>query len=622
MHRFALPPSWKLLLAIAAAAFLSLASIPTHAQPDPPAQAGRISYIAGNVSFQPVGSSDWGQAFPNLPLGPGDRIFTDSDGRAEIQVGQTFVRVGPNSDVSLIDSTPTGIYFGVAQGSVSLNVRGLWDGQSVYINTPNGSSTTSSPGEVRADVMPDQDATLFSTYDGDTVELITGTGGFAQYLAAGQALELIGSNPVIPQWMDRAHWDELDQWGRTRDEQIAAAASYRYVSQEIPGAYELDAAGTWTPDTPYGAVWFPNNVQADWAPYHNGHWINHAPWGWVWVEDESWGYAPFHYGRWVSFNGRWGWVPGPPAAHPVWSPALVVFAGGQPGVSVWFPLGPGEPYRPWYPCSPHYIDVVNISNITVTNVVHVQTTYVNFNFGAAVFANRATGVTAVNNADFAAGRPAAQVAVHVNVNITNNVQMLAAPEPRPTPQSFVGHPPSRPVPVAAARPVLINEKGKAVSATPGAKPVEPPVKPAPVVKPFPGHTAIAPPPNAGKTPANAPAYHAAPAAAPSAKPAPESAPKPVAPPVGKSAPPPAPKPEVKPTPQPETKTPPRPEEKTPAEPAAKPAAPTATKPNGEPAKDAKPGATPPAKTDKDKDKKNDKDKDKDKDKNKDDKSGI
>ena len=40
------------------------------------------------------------------------------------------------------------------------------------------------------------------------------------------------------------------------------------------------------------------------------------------------------------------------AAHPVWSPALVVFAGGihvgGAGVSVWFPLGPGEPYHPWY----------------------------------------------------------------------------------------------------------------------------------------------------------------------------------------------------------------------------------------------------------------------------------
>ena len=110
MHLFALSPARKLLLASAAAAFLSFAVLPAQAQPDPPAQAGRVSYISGSVSIQPAGVDDWSQAVPNLPLGPGDRIFTDFDGRAEIQVGQTFVRIGPNSDVSLVDSTDLGLW--------------------------------------------------------------------------------------------------------------------------------------------------------------------------------------------------------------------------------------------------------------------------------------------------------------------------------------------------------------------------------------------------------------------------------------------------------------------------------------------------------------------------------
>src|ERR1700685_2374248 len=71
MRLFALT-SFRILLArklplASAAAMLTLAAIHSYAQPDPPAQAGRLSYITGNVSYQPVGSDDFGQAFPNLP---------------------------------------------------------------------------------------------------------------------------------------------------------------------------------------------------------------------------------------------------------------------------------------------------------------------------------------------------------------------------------------------------------------------------------------------------------------------------------------------------------------------------------------------------------------------------
>jgi hypothetical protein len=271
-------------------------------------------------------------------------------------------------------------------------------------------------------VLPDDEAAIFTNFSNDA--LIAGAGGFGLHLGNGQAIELIGSNPVYPQWLQPADFDDLDTWSHIRDRQIANAISYHYMSAEIPGAADLDASGQWMPASDYGPIWFPNSVPAGWAPYHYGHWVNHAPWGWMWVEDEPRGYAPFHYGRWVSFGGRWGWVPGPPAAHPVWSPALVVFAGGihfgGGEVSVWFPLGPGEPYRPWYPCSPRYIDQVNISNITESRVVHVQTTYVNIvnvtNITNITYVNRTIGVTAMSHADFAAGRPASQVAVHIDVS--------------------------------------------------------------------------------------------------------------------------------------------------------------------------------------------------------------
>src|SRR6202041_1509122 len=116
-------------------------------------------------------------------------------------------------------STPTGIYFGVAQGSIHLRVNGLWDGQSVYVNTPSGSVTESMPGQFRVDVMPDEEAALFTAFGNQNNLFITGAGGFAQNVI-GQALELVGSNPVVPQWMQPSEWDSLDQWSGQRDQQV------------------------------------------------------------------------------------------------------------------------------------------------------------------------------------------------------------------------------------------------------------------------------------------------------------------------------------------------------------------------------------------------------------------
>ena len=432
---------------------LRSASLSSFAQDDPPDQAGRISITSGTVSIQSASSDDWGQAYPNLPIGPGDRIFTDQDGRAEIQVGQSYLRIGPNTDVTLVGDDENEISFGVAQGSVHVRSFGLWQGQSVDLSTPNGDARLEQAGEFRVDSLPDQGASIFTSLGSNL--FVSGAGNFGQPVNNWQSLELAGTNPVYPQWLQANGPDNLDAWSQQRDQQIINSASYRYVSPDVGGAAELDANGEWIPDSDYGPIWFPHNVQADWEPYHNGHWINRDPWGWVWVEDEPWGYAPFHYGRWVSYRGRWGWVPGPREQHPVWSPALVVFAGGIQvggvGVSAWFPLGPGEAYRPWYKCSPRYIDRVNISNIRESRVVHVQTTYVNIvnvtNVTNITYVNRSIGVSAMRQDDFAAGRGVQRArSVVVDRRQFDHVQVVDRPAPV-TRQSFISRPATHPVPV-------------------------------------------------------------------------------------------------------------------------------------------------------------------------------
>jgi hypothetical protein len=601
----------KILLATAAAACLAMASASSQAQDDPPPQAGRLAIVNGAVSIQPAGTNDWGQAYLNYPVGSGDRIFTDSDGRAEIQVGRTYVRIGPNSDVTFVDFSSDAITFGIAQGAIHVRTRGLWDGQALYVQTPSGSTTVNGPANFRVDVYPDQQTAIFTNYEGDVY--VSGANDFGMDTGPGQALELVGTNPVYPQWLQPADGDDLDRWSDRRDQQIARAASFRYVNAEVPGAEDLDAYGDWSPGTDYGDMWFPN-VPPGWAPYHNGHWVNHAPWGWVWIEDEPWGYAPFHFGRWVSYRGRWGWIPGQRAEHPVWSPALVVFAGGIQfgggGVSVWFPLGPGEPYRPWYPCSQRYVDRVNITNIQESRQVHVQNTYVNVvnvtnvtNVTNITYVNRTTGVSAMRQADFASGRSASQASVHVDPQQMAHVQVLAKPQAVPNPQATISRPPARPVPVAVARPVLINAKGLAVAAQPKAAPAPPPVKAAPAAPSLPNRTVVAPPPNVKMTQSARQAMQTAPAPHPSQQPTPNRPGQPPVPnrpvvtpspaPGERPAPIPPTQPKPAPIPNPGTRPPAQPELQTPPRPVERPAPPSQPSQPVRPEERPAPQPTPP-----------------------------
>jgi hypothetical protein len=97
---------------------------------------------------------------------------------------------------------------------------------------------------------------------------------------------------------------------------------------------DLAGQGTWIQSSDYGYVWQPQETDADWAPYTEGHWV-YTDDGWTWVSDEPWGWATYHYGRWVNLDGvGWCWVPGY-----TWAPAWVSWRYGD-GYAGWAPLPP------------------------------------------------------------------------------------------------------------------------------------------------------------------------------------------------------------------------------------------------------------------------------------------
>ena len=462
-------------------------------QGDPPGRAARLTYEQGAVSLQQAGSDQWSDAGRNYPLTSGDRLYVDNGGRAEIQAGQTAARMGPGSDLTITNLTDQLTQFGLAQGTVRLRTYGLDPNSSVELDTPNGAITVVRPGDVRVE----------SNENGTQVTVNTGSvqvsgPSLSQEIAPGQAVLLTGTDPVQISNINMPGYDDFDRFSIDRDKRILNSQSARYVSRDMTGYDDLDDNGTWDNTSEAGPVWYPRNVSADWQPYRDGHWAYVQPWGWTWVDNASWGFAPFHYGRWSYYGNRWGWVPGPVAVAPVYSPALVAFVGGSGfsigiglggggGVSAWFPLGVGEPYVPWYRCSPRYVQQVNVTNVNITNIhnttiVNNYNTFItntrnvtnvnNINTTNINYAHKTNGVTAVPAAAFASGRPVAQAAVKVN---PAQLQRATVVRQGPVAVKPVQAALIRPVthaapPIPQARPVVLTKKGPAIT-VPNARPL-------------------------------------------------------------------------------------------------------------------------------------------------------
>jgi len=508
---------------------------------DPPGTIARIGYLDGGVSLQPSGTDDWSQAPVNYPMIPGDRIYTGPGSRADIQLGGAELRVWQLTDVTLVNQADNFQQIGLASGNLRLRVFQMDPGSQIEVDTPNGAVIVESAGDYRIEAFPQNGSSIFTVNNGNAA--ITGP-GINQPVSTGYSVGLFGVNPVEIQYLNVPDYDDLDYWSLDLDQRLQNSISARYVSREMVGYGDLDANGTWDPQSEYGPVWYPNNVPYGWRPYSTGHWAYVQPWGYTWVDDAPWGFAPFHYGRWTQIGGRWGWTPGPPQVRPVYSPALVAFVGGGPGgggfslsigfgggggVAAWFPIGVGEPYVPWYRCSPNYARQVNVSNVNVavirnTTIVNNYNTYIN----KTVINNTTINNTTVNNFNYANRSQVTAVpasAMASGTSVTRQAVQLTPQQRQQIATAPISVRPTAPVPAtphpslapaaqniarpAAARPVLMTPTGqsRAVPSAVRAQPVAIAKLPPPRVLP---KNAPPPPATPRPIPANRPAAGSAP----------------------------------------------------------------------------------------------------------------
>ena len=107
----------------------------------------RLSYLNGEVSFWRPGAQEWTPAKVNMPLAPGDLLYTGQGGNLEIQVGpRAFVRASEGTHLVLDNQEPDFVQFRLTAGHAALDVRELAAGHAVELDTPHGAFTVERTG--------------------------------------------------------------------------------------------------------------------------------------------------------------------------------------------------------------------------------------------------------------------------------------------------------------------------------------------------------------------------------------------------------------------------------------------------------------------------------------------
>ncbi len=328
---------------------------------DSAAGVARISLIHGAVSTQRGDSSDWASAVLNAPVVSGDKVSTGDNSRAEVQLDYAnILRLSNKSQATVATLTRNQIQVQVAQGIVNYDV--FKDAEaSAEIDTPNVAiHPANRDGSFRIEVRPDGDTEII-VRKGEA-DIFTPQG--STHLQQGQDAIIRGtSTDAQYKTSDAPPKDEWDRWNNDRDHTIQSAQSWSHTDRYYTGSEDLDAYGHWGNIPDYGPVWYPS-VSVGWTPYRAGRWVYEPYWGWTWVSSEPWGWAPYHYGRWFQSGGAWAWWPGPVGVgygygypyRPIWAPAYVSFFGFGGGAGFgfgfgsvgWLPLGPCDPFFPWW----------------------------------------------------------------------------------------------------------------------------------------------------------------------------------------------------------------------------------------------------------------------------------
>jgi hypothetical protein len=427
-------------------------------------RVGRIAVAEGEIAIrlpanaqpdQAAHPGPWADAGVNDPIAEGMSVRTAEKARAVLRIGGDTLALAGGSEAEIVSLDRGTAEIALHRGRIGVRLAELDSALGVNVTIPSGGIRLLAPGEY--DILADEGR--FPA----RLAVLAGTARFSgkgldAVIADGGAVLLTGNDPVgmLPGGTEE---DEFVASWRAHGADRMGKTALRHVSPAMTGYEALDEHGAWEVVGGYGAVWFPNELPQDWAPYRSGHWRWVNPWGWTWIDDMPWGFVTSHYGRWVRFGasdpepGSWGWVPGKKVKNPSYMPAGVAFL-GTPGVGLsypdafgpavaWFPLAPNEVYWPRFTD-----DLAAIRRLNAGAVAEPAT------IGPALNgkppADVVTGdyrnrrfATVVPRAVFLGGKPVAEALIDLPIRRLENAPLLAgSPQIEPPTGGQAAAPPS------------------------------------------------------------------------------------------------------------------------------------------------------------------------------------
>jgi hypothetical protein len=292
--------------------------------------SARVSFVSGRLAVHGAQESEVSYLQRNYVVRPGDTIWTDKGGRAEIEIGSGgFLRLGESTKVECMS-------LGAQQDYRLWTGTAYYDGRrglshAAWFRTPDADCEVAPGALVRVDLGGRDHASCYA----GSVRIVPSSGP-AVACGRGQRVFFEGDRIDGPVGFNLAELDDFDRWDTTRVDFYAHNGRPQYLQHDIVGQYDLAGAGTWV-NVRGHRYWHPRYASG-WRPYSRGYWSYVPDDGYCWVDDEPWGYATSHYGRWAFYAevGGWCWDPGY-----VYAPSYVRWSRYE-HYAGWCPLDPWD----------------------------------------------------------------------------------------------------------------------------------------------------------------------------------------------------------------------------------------------------------------------------------------
>ena len=206
-----------------------------------PQRVAYLQYISGEVSVAPSATSEWTAARLNKPLTASESVWTATNSRGEINVGDGFIRMNSEVSLTVVALSLSNVQVSVNQGEVSVTVSRLLPGEIYEIDTPNATLTVTKTGVYRVEVRPAEDKTSVTTRKGSIVA--TGRGP-AVTINSGQQVSFLDGNSLQHTAQKAPPPDGFEDWASVRDKRLGSGR---------PPFGVVAGYGPW----PYGAVGVP-----------------------------------------------------------------------------------------------------------------------------------------------------------------------------------------------------------------------------------------------------------------------------------------------------------------------------------------------------------------------------